>query len=233
MTEGARLKLARYFSAEKLGLLCQLSGTALILGWVPGNVPKLLAMLVIWGVGFRRVTAAELLVMAGVNLFFAAMNSAALAKSIFRFDHPDFLAMPSYEYLMWGFYTLHTIRFLGGGPERDRPFVALLMAATFAAPFATIANPWLLLLVSGMTLAACFALFHELQDWVYAGYMAAVGSLIEHVGVCTGQWHYSDAHPGAVPSWSLTMWAGIGLFTRRLLVPLLRRISTKNSRSRG
>ncbi len=205
----------------RLRLLCQLVATAAALGWVPGNPAKLLTMLVIWGLGFGRVRAAEMLAMLAVNLLFTLMNWAALHRGSFGFDHPDALGMPLYEYLMWGFYTLHTIRFLDGAAPRGRLVLASAAAAAFALPFALISDPTLSLAVSGLVLAIGFALFHEPMDFAYAGYMALVGALIEYVGVRTGQWHYPGQDFAGVPFWFLTMWAGVGLFTRRLVLPLL------------
>jgi hypothetical protein len=49
-----------------------------------------------------------------------------------------------------------------------------------------------------------------------------LGALIEYTGVWTGQWHYPGRHLGGVPLWFLPMWAGVGLFTRRLVLPLSR-----------
>jgi hypothetical protein len=211
----------QHFWWRRFGLLCQLAATVAVLGWIPGNTAKLIAMAVIWAVGFGRITAIEFLAMAGVNILFAVLNAAALAAGIFRFDHPDFFGMPVYEYLMWGFYTLHASRLLEGEPPRNSQILALLAAGAFALPFATIADPMLLLLVATIGLALCFVLFHEPMDWAYAGYMAAVGAAIEYTGVGTGQWHYPDQEFGSVPLWFLAMWAGVGLFTRRLLLPFL------------
>ena len=205
----------------RLMLLAQLGATIAVLGWVPGNRTKLGLMALIWLIGFGRVAATEWALMAAVNLLFAAMNLAALKRGIFAFDHPDLLGMPVYEYMMWGFYVLHTIRFIDGAPPRGRAAIALAAAGAFAASFATIAAPTLLLLVSGAVLALGIALFHDRMDLAYAGYMAALGAAVEHVGVTTGQWHY-PGHPwGGVPLWFLTMWAGVGLFTRRLALPLV------------
>ena len=39
-------------------------------------------------------------------------------------------------------------------------------------------------------LVVFFAMYHEPMDFAYAGYMAVVGELVEHVGEATGQWHY-------------------------------------------
>jgi hypothetical protein len=65
-------------------------------------------------------------------------------------------------------------------------------------------------------------MYHEPMDLAYSGYMAVVGQLVEHVGQSTGQWHYPGRPWSGVPLWSLTLWAGVGLFTRRLVLPLLR-----------
>ena len=207
----------------RLVLLAQLLATVGALGWIPGNPAKLITMLVIWGLGFGRIQVAELQAMAAVNLLFVLVNSAALRRGIFVFDHPDFLRMPVYEYLMWGFYTLHTIRLLNGAAPPGPLIAASAAAAAAALPFALVADPTLLLAASGLVLAGCIALFHEPMDLAYAAYMIALGALIEYVGVGTGQWHYPGQHFGGVPLWFLPMWAGVGLFTRRLTLPLLRR----------
>lgn len=220
MSAFRRLVPAEGSARARFALLAQLLGTAAILGWLPGNLAKLAAMGTIWSLGFGRLTVRELLMMAAVNLLFAAMNLAALGRGIFVFDDPDFLGMPVYEYLMWGFYTLHTIRLLDGPAPRQRGMLAALAAAVFAAPFATIADPGLLLAVSAALLAGGLALFHDRMDFAYCGYMAALGTVIERVGVSTGQWHYPGQLSGNIPWWSLIMWAGIGLFTRRLVIPL-------------
>jgi len=41
--------------------------------------------------------------------------------------------------------------------------------------------------------------------------------------VHSGQWGYPGNPPGGVPLWFITMWGGIGLFMRRLIVPILER----------
>jgi hypothetical protein len=222
LTPSAQIYRVTGASKEKLALLCQLMTTVLVLGWVPGNLLKLLLMFVIWGLGFRRITSREIWVIAAVNLFFAVMNTAALRRGIFGFNHPDFMGMPVWEYFMWGFYTLHTVRLLGGTPPRPRRIATLSAAMLFALPFATIADPMVLLLASSAALALCFVQFHDKMDWAYAGYMALLGALIESVGVCTQQWRYPDQPYGGVPLWFLTMWVGVGLFTRRIVQPLAR-----------
>jgi len=89
-------------------------------------------------------------------------------------------------------------------------------------PFGIIADPDLLFLASAALLVLLFAMYHEPMDFVYAGYMAVVGELVEHVGEATGQWHYPGQSWDGVPLWLLPLWASDGLFTRRLVLPLLR-----------
>ena len=207
---------------KRLILLLQLLAAAAALGWVPGNSTKLATMLIIWRLGFGRITGAEFVMMFAVNLLFVAMNLAALKNGIFAFDYPDLLGMPIYEYFMWGFYTLHTIRFLDKEAPRGSLVLVSVAALLFALPFAMIADPALLLMASAALLFFNLFLFHERMDLAFAGYMTSLGAIIEHVGVWTGQWHYPGQPLTGVPPWFLTMWAGIGIFSRRLILPMLR-----------
>jgi hypothetical protein len=186
-------------------------------------------MVVVWLLGFGRIRGAELVAMAAINLLFVLMNQAALKQGIFAFDHPDFLGMPAYEFLTWGFYSLHTIRFLNGPPPQGRRTIVLVATGAFAVPFGTITDSTLLFLASATLLVVFFAMYHEPMDFAYAGYMAVVGELVEHVGEATGQWHYPGQPWGGVPLWLLPLWAGIGLFTRRLVLPLVRQPNRRNS----
>jgi len=81
--------------------------------------------------------------------------------------------------------------------------------------------------VTGIILAVALAAFHQRLDLAYAGYMILVGALVEYTGVWSGQWGYPGDPPGGVPLWFLTMWGGVGLFTRRLVVPLLHRYASR------
>jgi hypothetical protein len=209
--------------ASKSLLLFQLLGTAAALGWVPGNGAKLAVMLAVWAICFGRLSRRELLAMAGIGLLFAAMDLGALDKGVFRFERPDFLGLPVYEYVIWGFYTLNALRLIGGAPPRGRPAVAIGAAVVFAVPFMTVADPTMLTLAAGVALALALAVFHEPLDFAYTAYFAAMGAVIEYVGTATGQWSYPGTPYGGIPVWSAIMWAGIGLFTRRLLQPVIYR----------
>jgi hypothetical protein len=175
-------------------------------------------MIIVWLLGFRSLSRNDLLLMLGVNTLFTIMNLGALRQGIFAFQNPDLLGLPIYEFFMWGFYVVHTMRFVGGLPTRSPLIWVMVMAVAFAIPFTTIADPKLLLLVTAIILAICFVFYHEPADFAYAGYMIFVGAVIEYTGVCTGQWHYPAPPPGGVPLWFITMWGGIGFFVRSLLL---------------
>ena len=208
---------------HRLLLAAQLAGTLAVLAWLPGNLPKLAAMIVIGWAGFRPLARRELALAAAVCALMSAMNVGALRQGVFSFAHPDLLGMPVWEFLMWGFYVLHVIRMVGGPAPRDRPWVAFGLAIAFAIPFATVSDQGLLLATTAGMLAVAVVVFHEKLDLAYIGYTIVVGALIEYTGVWSGQWSYPGTPPGGVPLWFVPMWGGVGLFTRRLALPIARR----------
>jgi hypothetical protein len=211
---------------DRARLIVQLAGTLLILAAAPANWLKLASFVVLWTATLRRVSRAELAVYCVVCIAFIVANLGALQQGVFFFRHPDFLGMPVYEFFMWGFYVLHLIRMVGGPAPSGRIWLPLALAVAFATPFSTISDSNTLLLATAVVLAVALAFFHERLDLAYTGYMIFVGALIEYTGVWSGEWGYPGDPPGGVPLWFVTMWGGVGLFTRRLVVPILRRYDT-------
>lgn len=202
---------------EQIALLLQLAATAVVLGWLPGNFAKLAAMIGIWAIGFGRISRRELILFMAVSVLFSLLDMAALQSGAFKFRHPDLLGLPIYEFFMWGFFTLHALRFVGKVPATRQLWLSIALAVVFAVPFATLADPFALFAASSVMLIATLAIFRDSVDFAYTGYMIAIGSLIEYVGVWTGQWAYPNAPPGGVALWFIPMWGGVGLFTGRLL----------------
>ncbi len=210
------------YCLRRRAILLQLLGTVIVLGWVPGNAIKLAVMVLIWVIGFGRLSLAALATAGLVNLLFIGMDEGALQQGIFLFRSPDAIGLPVYEFFMWGFYLLNAVYFLDDREAKPRRMLSALgLAIAFSLCFSVFAEPTLLAATALVVLAASLVLFHEPLDVAFIVYMAAVGALVEYVGVGTGQWAYPHAPPGGVPLWSFVMWAGIGLFCRRLFVPLL------------
>jgi hypothetical protein len=209
-------------AVDRLIAAAQLALTLVVLAFVPTNPGKLLAFLAVWGITFRRLTRRELLCFCAICILFSLMDIAASAKGAFRFSHPDLAGVPVWEFFMWGFYVLHVIKMIGGPPPSGDRRVVLGLALITAIPFITITDPTLLLLVSSAALVLALAFFHERYDWAYFGYMIFVGAAVEYLGTWKGLWSYPSAPLGGVEFWFVTMWGGVGLFARRLALPLLR-----------
>jgi len=206
---------------DRIILLAQLITTAAILGWLPGNEIKLMAMILVWVIGFAGISGRELVILMCVNALFSLLDLAALRSGAFQFLHPDLLGLPIYEFFMWGFLTLHLLRFVARVPVGAPLWLSILLAVLFALPFATMAEPMPLFYLSSLLLITALAVLRHPADLIYTGYMIAVGCLIEYIGVWTGQWTYPNAPFGGVALWFIPMWGGIGLFTGRLLGPLV------------
>ena len=216
------LKVRRF---RRVVLVLQLLATAVTLAWVPDNATKLAVMLVVWATGFGRIKRTEFALVACVNAIFILMDIATLRQGAFRFTSPNLLGLPYYEFLMWGFYVLNAIRFIGARPPQGSTTRAIGWVVLFALPFALIQDYRLLFLASAASLAIGLGLFHKSRDIAFVGYMIGMGAVIEYTGVHSGQWIYDGPTFGGVPLWFAPMWGGVGLFVHRLGLPLMGHLS--------
>ena len=210
-------------------LLLQVPAALIIIAWVPSNLGKLAAFLVLWAVTFRKLNKPEAIFYFVACAFFTLMNAMSLRQGIFAFSAPDVLGMPVYELFMWGFYLLHLKRVLGGPAPESKPTVVWTLALLYATAFAVIPDAGILLAVTGALLLVGLVLFHKPLDLAYTGYLILLGAAIEYTGVHSGQWHYPGDPLGGVPFWFITLWGGVGLFMRRLILPILTRYEKQQS----
>lgn len=192
----------------------QLLGTLAILASAAPAPVTLLAMLAWWTLTLRDLTARELGLACGLNLLFTALDIGAVRAGVFVFHHPDWMGLPWWEPVMWGFYGVHGLRLVGGTAERPR-WWACVLAVAFAAPYVAIADPSRLALAAGGVLAMALAAMHRPADLAATGYFALLGVLIECTGMAAGQWSYP--HSPTLPIAAVLMWAGAGLFMGRLV----------------
>jgi hypothetical protein len=202
-------------------LLLQIPLALVIIAIVPTNLGKLAAFLLLWMLTFRKLTRPETVFYVAACLFFTGMNAASLKQGIFVFAHPDVLGMPVYELFMWGFYLLHLKRVLGGPAPGGKQAIVWALAFFYAAAFAAIPDATILLATTGTLLIIGIVLFHEPLDLAYTGYLILLGAAFEYTGVLSGEWSYPGDPMGGVPFWFVTLWGGVGLFTRRLVLPIL------------
>lgn len=220
MQESTLKMMAQPASRDRAILLAQLAGTLAIVAFLPNNIAKTVALLLWWAVSFRRVSARELVMYVVACVFFAAMDIASLKQGIFAFAHPDLFGLPLYEYYMWGFYLLHTKRMIRGTASQPRG-IEWAIAVLFAVAFGTIHNPDILLIVTGILLIGWLTLAHQPADLAYFSYMILLGAAIEYTGVWSGQWSYPGQPLGGVPIWFVTLWGGVGMFLRRIVLPFV------------
>jgi len=209
-----------------LPLLLQVPAALAIIAFVPTNVGKLAALLILWTITFRKLSKVEAIFYVCVCIFFTVMNALSLKQGIFSFASPDVLGMPVYELFMWGFYLLHLKRLLGGPVAAGHRATIWTLALLYAAAFASIPDATVLLAVTGTLLLVGLVLFHDSHDLAYVGYMILLGAAFEYTGVHSGEWSYPGNPSGGVPFWFVTLWGGVGLFMRRLVLPILARYET-------
>lgn len=207
-------------------LVLQLLATLLILAFVPTNLGKAAACLLVWALTFWPLSRPELALYAGVCVFFTVMNALSLRQGIFAFNHPDVLLMPFYELFMWGFYILHTRRVVGGAAPKGREKIVWTLAILYSIAFSAIPDQTVLFAVTALLLVVALGFFHERLDLAYVGYMILLGAAFEYTGVLAGEWHYPGNPVGGVPPWFATLWGGVGLFLRRLVLPIVERFET-------
>lgn len=206
---------------ETILLLLQLPATCFVIACLPGNDLKLAVLLLLWNSTFKHLRFAEILWFLGISTVFTIMNALALNKGVFFFSCPDILRMPVYEIFMWGFYTLHSVRLLGGTAPPGNKLPATLFGIAFSLPFSLIRDSDTMTNATFCLLLVGVVLHHEPLDLLYMAYFVIIGAMIEYVGVHSGQWYYPETHFGGVPLWFVSMWGGIGLLVHRIGLPIL------------
>ncbi len=220
--------LSWFLSGERLTLLVQALASFGVLAFIPGGLLKLVALIFLWTLTFRPFpSSSEIALFLVVSAVFTVMNALALSGGIFRFSHPDVLGMPFYELVMWGFYLLHTKRMIASPRSRRGLWGAIAYTLVFATPYTLALEQHSLLLVTMVVFVFGLVVFHERRDLASAGYMVALGTAIEYIGVISGEWSYPGSPLGRVPLWYIPMWGGVGLVLSCLLVPSLERLWPK------
>lgn len=202
----------------RLFLLGQLLIALVILVALPATPLQALLLLGWWFVTFRPLRPVEVLCFVLVCVLFTVMNAMALRHGVFAFAQRDVLGMPYFELFTWGFYGLHMWRFLGGPAPGGNPWLARGLVVPFALSFALVSDAQLLLASAGLALVLALLFCHEPWDLAYVAYAVVLGTMVEYTGVASSLWHYPA---GGVPLWYVALWGGVGLFLRRLFVPVL------------
>jgi hypothetical protein len=201
----------------RAGEAAALLGTLALLAAPLASGIKLLGLLGWWALTMPARRRAEWVLFAITNAVFTVLDVLSVRRGLFRFTHSDWLGLPLYELVLWGFYLVHTTRMLGSTPVLRPSARAWVLVVAFAPCFGALTEPRAVLCASGGVLGVGLAVFHTRRDLIYVAYLTVVGAVVEQVGVRSGAWCYPAA---GVPIWSLTMWGGVGLILHRVILPL-------------
>jgi tetratricopeptide (TPR) repeat protein len=202
-------------------LFFQLLLTLFILAFADGNALKACLLLPLWWLSFGTLSRNEVVVFLVVNAVFVVSDIAAIRNGFFQFTHPDVLALPYYEFLMWGFYLLHTHRVLQVKYPASLDLKVLVLAGVFSALFAVMGDRHLLLFSSSAVLLLGFVFYHEKEDGLFSTYMMLLAAVFESVGITRGLWSYPGADLLSASAQFVVMWGAAGLFMRRIAGPWL------------
>lgn len=215
------------FHKKSLLLFLQLTFTFVVVSSSLSGLAKLVCLVILWIVTFRPFDRYEVAIFLLVSALYSAGNVMSIEKSVFFFLNPNFLHQPYYEFLMWGFYFFNAIRVLA--PEKIPVFRwhSVPLAIFFSASFSISADPLITPLLTGLALMSLFYFYYDTVDFCFAGYFVLFGSLLEIIGVRTGEWGYPPPYDQAVSPWFFCLFAGSGVLCHRLALPLLQIIREK------
>ncbi|EFC41484.1 predicted protein [Naegleria gruberi] len=222
-------------------LLLQLAVTLMTLAFVKGiSILKLVSFLICWnvtGLNMLKFSNTEWVFCVLVCACFTVLNYNSLSIGIFKFAKEDILLQPYWEFIMWPFYTLHTLRVIKAilpskDEEADKPSIFsetnrsdllfnLVAALLMSCLFGVIRDSSTLFITSSLLLSLILIKFHSVHDVAHVVYMQLLGYLIEITGVLSGEWHYPSNPIGRIPLWFLTMWGSVGFFSYKLVYPII------------
>jgi len=184
-------------------------------------------LLILWYLVFKPFTTEDIFVFLIAVIYIIPQNYIGLKSGIMFFKNQDFLLMPYYEPLMWGFYYIFLKRFINE-PQNDLKlsykilFTLFLTASLFSYFFS---YPSYLFATSIILVFILLLLFHEKYDLYYMAITLFLGFIIELFGVQTELWYYPKVNLLKIPYWFSAMWICVGLFCRRLVIPLAKYLS--------
>lgn len=195
----------------------QLIGTLAILAFVPGNLEKLASVLILWALTFQRPTRKELISFVLINVVFVISDIGAIQNGFFVFSEPDVLGLPYWEFVMWGFYLLHTARLMPATKKLPTDWKAIALAVVFSLLFGVIKDRNLLLALTTGVLVLTQVLYREREDFMYNIYLMLMGIAFETVGLYFNLWSYPESAYSTAVVQFVVMWGATGIFFRRIL----------------
>ncbi len=195
---------------------------------IPSSLALVFLLPISWYLLFRPLEKRELIIFIIAGSVITVQNYTVLRTGTFVFSEQDFLLMPYYEPLLWGYYYLNLKRFFDQQIQIEklelRAITGLVLISLAFGVFSD--TDWHSLAV--FTAAGILVLFfHSKEDLLFGLYALAMGFVVEIFGVMTKLWHYPDPDFLGIPYWFAPMWISVGILGRRFLFPLVRIIDLK------
>ena len=176
---------------------------------------------ILWYGLFRPFTREDLLIFIVAGMFITIQNYTVLRTGAFAFARRDFLLMPYYAPLLWGFYFLSLRRFFAEGEGKGLGWKAVAGLGAMSLAFGLFAGTPLLQAAVFSATAFLFVMFHSRRDLEHGLYTLLMGFAVEVFGVASGEWSYPRPDMLGIPFWFAPMWIAVGILGRRLLFPLV------------
>lgn len=168
---------------DRLKYVVQLLATIAILAFVPGNVVKLVSLLVLWVVTFYPLTRHELILFLSASVLFSVMDIMATQQGIFFFTKPDAFGLPYWEFCMFGFYTLHGLRILKGPVPVTDKIQAGILVSIIAFVICSVSGLNVLMFGVMLILFYLILFFHVRSDIFALGFLSLLGNGLKYLGV--------------------------------------------------
>lgn len=192
-----------------------------VLAMPVSNIFKMLTFLLVMFLFLQPKGWKEYLVIIVSNIVFVVSDIGAINAGFFRFATPDFLGLPSWEFVAWGFWIFYAYRLLPKHFSTNLQLPALMGGIAFSLSFILIENREMLLVVSIGIIVLSLKFLKSINNYYYIGYFALIGLAVEITGLSFHLWTYPNSNLIIAAAQFLVMWAGIGLFFRNLIGPFL------------
>lgn len=192
-----------------------------VLAMPVSNIFKMVTFLLVMFLFLQPKGWKEYLVIIVSNIVFVVSDIGAINAGFFQFTSPDFLGLPCWEFVAWGFWIFYAYRFLPKHFSTNLQLPALLGGIAFSLSFILIENRELLLVISIAIILLSLKFLKSINNYYYIGYFALIGLAVEITGLSFHLWTYPNSNLTIAAAQFLVMWAGIGLFFRNLIGPFL------------
>ncbi len=206
-----------------LNQLLQLFITLLIIVLSPNNIIALIALLIWWKISFKRLTKTESLFFIISSIIYIVGDIGAIKNGFFKFNKPDFLGLPYWEFVAWGFWFLHVHRTVKVTYPKNIYPIIYPTAFIFFLSFSVIKDQTILMSLHTIILLGLIIYQFKYDKLFYALYMCSISIIVELIGIHFNLWQYPQGLNAQVFFQFCLLWTNSILFYYFIAGPFLER----------